>query len=701
MRLDRRRSRSIRPFPLVSVLAVLLCTGCDPTEPRPGSSDDAVAADSSSVEPPDGAEGADTPQGDSVADDAGGTKDGVSAPTVTAGGCNPLAEEWDCLLPYPSDVFTLPDDTLPGGRRVAIPASALPKDVNGATVDLLADHPADGFSVLAQIVAFIPGGIDEEPLVFHTDDRTRTLAATSPTLLLDAETREPVLHFAEVDPKVPAEKGAALVIRPLARLASRHRYVVVLHGLVRPDGSEVPPPDGFRRLRDGETWGDPVLSGLASHFDDAVFPVIEAAGVERSEVQLAWDFTTESDENVTGDLLAIRADAMKRMETEPPAVTDVSVEEDPSEHIARKVTGNLTVPLYQDSPEPGSVIARDASGAPIANGTVAVPFTLLIPKSVWSGALPHPARLLQFGHGFFGSREEIEGDFVSPFADETGMVVIGVDWWGMSSPDVAVVLENLFTDMSHGLRFTERIHQGMVNFMAVTYAARGPLAELAELQLEGAPVYDPDHVYFYGISQGHILGGTYVTLSPHIERAMFSVGGAGFGLMMSRAAPFAGFMALIDNRLEYDTLATLKVVLLMQTTLDRIDPITYLPHLRSDTLEGCPPVRHVLQHVGIGDTSVPNLASHVFARSAGLPELAPVPRELAGIEAKPGPIADSAMVEFDFGVEIPDIPARPVTKENEVHEGVRRLPASIEQVDGFLRPDGVIEQTCSGACDPE
>ena len=36
-----------------------------------------------------------------------------------------------------------------------------------------------------------------------------------------------------------------------------------------------------------------------------------------------------------------------------------------------------------------------------------------------------------------------------------------------------------------------------------------------------------------------------------------------------------------------------------------------------------------------------------------------------------------------------------------VHESVRRNAKIKEQIDNFLQPDGVIEHTCDGPCDPE
>jgi len=60
-------------------------------------------------------------------------------------------------------------------------------------------------------------------------------------------------------------------------------------------------------------------------------------------------------------------------------------------------------------------------------------------------------------------------------------------------------------------------------------------------------------------------------------------------------------------------------------------------------------------------------------------------------------------VEFDFGLEPPlaGDQATPASSSNDAHEGVRRLPAAIEQLDRFFAPDGRVEHTCDEICDPE
>lgn len=691
---------------------VALAGACNSgTDPSPATADaqpagDAAAADAAdTTAAPDGAAGdvASGASGDATGDASGDAADTaadaapIEGPVVTPDGCNPIAAEWDCLLPFPSDVFLRPDPSLPGGRRLDVPDGAVPRDLDGVAPDFEGVHPTDGFSPSSQIGVFVPGGLDPAPLVAHTEDRAASTQPTSPTLLLDAETGERVAHFAELDARQSPEKGAILLIRPARRLKDDHRYVLALHGLVHPDGAAVAPPASFAALRDGGAL-TPTLAALAPAYEQRIFPVVQAAGVPRGDLQLAWELTTATEERSTGDLLAVREDAMALLAAASPAVTVDAVQDDVDALIARRIEGTLTVPLYLDKAEPGGTLARGDDGRPVRTGDATVPFTLQIPRSVWDGTKPAPARFLQFGHGFFGSREEADGGFVREYADRAGMAVACIDWWGMSKADLPVVLESMVLTVSHTMDFTDRVHQAMVNQMALAYALPA-LAELPETA-NGSPLIDPAHVYFYGISQGHILGSVYVTVSPHIERATLAVGGGGFGLMMSRAHPFAAFLSIIDARFGNDFLVSQKIVLLMQTSFDRIDPVSYAPHLLSDTYPGSPASRRVLQHVAIGDTSVPNLASHFFARSLDLPELAPVPRPLFGIPPVDPP-AGSALVEWDFGVEIPDVPSRPVILENEVHEAQRALPASMDQVDAFLREGGLVESFCDGPCDPE
>jgi hypothetical protein len=174
--------------------------------------------------------------------------------------------------------------------------------------------------------------------------------------------------------------------------------------------------------------------------------------------------------------------------------------------------------------------------------------------------------------------------------------------------------------------------------------------------------------------------------------------------MFYRASPFAAFRLILQAPLR-TARAMQALAALAQSTMDRIDPVIYGPWVTSppDFIEGSPAERRVLMHIGLGDASVPNLASWHHARALGLPLLEPSPEPIYGLEAVTAPHDGSALVVFDFGIAEP----RPGTiadldwPSNDVHEGVRRTVAGQAQANAFLAPDGLVLATCDGPCDPE
>lgn len=613
-------------------------------------------------------------------------------------GCNPLASEGDCLLPYPSDVFRQSEGA---GFVVRYPEATWIR-FEGEGIDVAARYPQDGFSVGTPILALLPGGVEPSNLVFYTDDVSRSTGPESPTIVLDPETGERIEHFAELDPNTDELARKALILRPLTRLTPGKRYVVALRGLRAPSGELAPAPPRFLDLRDAEGAADPAIASLSARYEAEVFAPLEAAGVARSELQLAWDFTTRTDQSAIGDMLAMREDLLAKLEVSAPEVSIESVAENPTSHTARKIEAVMRVPLYVDSAEPGAALNREG-GKVAAKGEVEVPFTIWVPKSVAErGPEDEPARLLQYGHGFFGERYEVDGS-AAQLANERGFVVVATDWWGMSASDRGVLVGDLVVDPANTMRFSDRVHQGMANQLALAEVAARVLPTLPELEVQGESAYDPSEVYFYGISMGHILGGTYLALSPRVSRGVLEVGGANFSMMMFRAQPFAAFLALLMLN-DVEALDQQKFAALAQHGFDRLDPFSYAPYVLRERLPGAPTERRVLMRVGIGDASVPNLGTYMHARALGVPLLS-VPGEESsptpiGLERVSSPHDGSGISIYDFGIEASTV-ATPPTEGNVVHDGLRRLEAAKEQLDRFLRPGGLVEHTCEGPCDPE
>ena len=132
--------------------------------------------------------------------------DAVTAEVTALDGCNPLASEHDCLMPFPSDFF-LQDGFVEMGD------ASLTED--GQRLDQFGLHAADGFSASSQIAALFRQPIDDSNLTAPYGDLEETLQPTSATLLIDAETGELVMHAAELDARALDDFGRVLTIRPM------------------------------------------------------------------------------------------------------------------------------------------------------------------------------------------------------------------------------------------------------------------------------------------------------------------------------------------------------------------------------------------------------------------------------------------------------------------------------------------------------
>jgi hypothetical protein len=625
-------------------------------------------------------------------------------------GCQPLLDGSSCLLPFPSDFFRA------DGAVTLTPAASLrsTRDAGPASpLDALARAP-DGFSRLGPVALRLGGPTTLDGLVRVLDDPRAAARDDSATLLLDVDADALVPHVVDLDDRDPSPDTRALVLRPVAPLAPGHRHVVAVRGVRGPDGAPAPPGAGFARLRDRTGADVPALAAIADAFERDVFAPLARRGVDRAALQLAFTFTVRSDDEVRRDLLEVRAATLAWLAARPAALRIDRVDDAPSARTWRAIEGSFDAPMFLDKTGAPARLRRDADGHVVAEGTVRVPFSARVPTSLRDRF--GPGRALMLGHGFFGGREELDAGASAAIADATGAVLLGADGWGMSREDLLVVVDDLVNQPASALRFADRVHQAMANWIVLAAIARGPLAEHPALRRPatpgapgtststagasnaGRPLYDARALDFLGISQGHILGGVHAALNPALDRVVLDVGGAGFASLMARARPFAPFLVFLEQSLPSAT-EQLAYTLLAQLALDAIDPGNWAELVTRTPLDGAAP-RPVLVRAGLGDTQVPNDGTFRHARALGLPLLAPapdvavgVPSDLARVDA---PYAGSALAVFDFGLDVAPLygPARAPDDENPVHDRLRATPEAIAQLRAFLGT-GVIMNPCA------
>mgnify|MGYP001788184685 CR=1 FL=1 len=611
--------------------------------------------------------------------------------------CDPLVPSY-CGFPFPSNVFTRADETSATGRRLALSDALVPdgkKNMSG-TPDVW--NRADGFSAGLALMAHFPGAtIEGLPGPLTID---RSLAADSPTVIIDAGTGERVPHFAELDMSQDDDTRRAFMIRPVVRLKDATRYIVAIRGVVGANGTGDPidPSPVFKALRDIEAMTEePSVEARRPLYAD-IFERLDRAGVGRGDLQLAWDFTTATREHNTAGMLKMRDEALEIVGPDGPKYTIVKTTMDPSPDVGMVVEGMMTVPSYLDKPGPGAHLILGEDGLPQQNGTADFKFTVVVPNSAFITAGPP----LQYGHGLLGSGgEEIQYDYRVKFANTYNYVLFAVDWIGMAKDDYAhigsLVDQGRLNDF---ITVVDRGQQGVLNALLAMRMVSGGLAKDPLLQYKNGPMIKADERYYHGNSQGGIFGSTYMALTTDVQRGMLGVPGMPYSLLLNRSKDFVDpFFILLKNAFP-DPIDLQMVLGLYQMLWDRTEPVGYTPYIRENMLPGTP-AHEVLMPVAIGDHQVSTLGAHIMARTiGGVVNIAPTNRTIFGIDEVPGPYVGSAMIEYSFGLAPEPTTNIPPTDGEDPHGKVRKLGVAEKSLDQFLRT-GTIESFCDGPCDPD
>jgi pimeloyl-ACP methyl ester carboxylesterase len=606
-------------------------------------------------------------------------------------GCENLSSQ-HCLLPWPSDRFLEADSRTVTGWRLAYTANSLPANDAGVRANPRLFSRLDGFSPASRVMVRLLRPVDllvsRAPL---QNDIGRSLAADSPTVLLNMRSGERVAHWVEHDLKEPT----LLWLHPAEVLEANTPYAVALRGLVDGDGQAISAEPGFRAVRDGVRTNASDLESRRPRFDE-LLKALGNAGIERRSLQMAWRFHTASNEAMHGDMLTVRDRGLERLGPAGLGCTVTSVENDygPGDAgvVFRRLRGTYTVPSLMESPRPPTKLARDAEGKPTVKENVEVPFTIIVPRAVAAPAsgLPRPSRVIVYGHGLMSEGDRtISSLGFRQVSESLQSILVATDWAGMSVSDSGAVAEAL-GDINRFASVAERLQQGLLNTLALIRGMKGSCAQLPELRVQGVDLVDPARVYFAGGSQGGIFGATVLRLAPDTDRGVVMVNGAAFPFMIERSIDFAPFIGLFEANYPDRTNRALALASL-QSLWDATDPATWLR---------VPTDRRMLSISVKNDSQVPNLASDLVTRTARLSTLAGTARTPWGTQPAGDNPRDGALV-IDMGDRpVPEGIIAP-TENDKGHSRVLGAASAQGAIDRFLQPQGVIEVRCQGVCDPD
>lgn len=621
-------------------------------------------------------------------------------------GCHPLSEgmaQGSCMLPFPSSYYLVPDDSTDSKFRVSFPAK-LPVADHGDKqypLDPTFFNKRDGFSPASPLLALFAKRVDPKTLV-ASGNIAESIKPSSPVQVIEFGTQKRVPLFAEVDRNVTDGDSQVVIIRPMVRLKPKTRYAVIFLNTVKAvDGGDPGVPDAYKRLAAGEAAKTPEEARVAPMLEET-WEEAKKAGLDTQNILYAWDFRTGSDKPLLDEMIGMRDAMFKQVGDDGPEYTirnifNFTVQE--KKNLMRMVQGIMKVPSFLDKDVPGGTLLRDDNGKPKIRGLGEFRFQVHIPRCVKDKKEPVP--ILIFGHGLFGSAKgEMDSGYQRQLINRLCMVQIGNDWIGLSEPDGGHVGVNVLSNFNNTNHITDRLQQAHVNAVAMIRMAIRRLIKEKALEVDGRNPIDGKEIYYLGISNGAIQGGTMMALSPDIEKGVLNVGAGNWSMMISRSSNFSALSTMLRT-FHANPVERQVIMALVQVHFDIVDPLTYAPYVLSDPKRfGVPPKKLLIQE-GIGDAQVPNIATRLWARTMGLVGVGPLFEKVFQIEEKPGPFDGSAYIQY--GPKPDPYPAdeNVPPKNNRTHEAVRRAESCMKQMETFFKPDGKIQQFCEGSCDPD
>jgi len=603
---------------------------------------------------------------------------------------------------------------------VQVPASMINDAVDGfsPTVQILTHFP-QGVDVVASNLSRLrppcrtPAPPDQDPECIPStgapfvgvrshDDRS----VSDPdhgTVIIGPDGKR-VLHWVENDVAPQSGGRQAFILRPAQSLVPGGRYTVAIRHLIDPAGNPVEAEPAFAAVRDGRPTDIPQLFARRGDMK-SIFKRLGKAGVDRSDLILAFDFIVQSDHSLTHQMLTMRDKGLQWLDEQTEQTflaLPVPVEENdcsvPGTRIWKVIRGVFTVPLFLEGPPVLSSVGEhtvDANDEPVQNGVWReAPFHISLPCLLHPvyGDPTVPVHTLLLGHGIFGKGEDLvrgippaaaalmdfwrnppPGSGLTPRPTREWNYVAGAtDWSGWSRDDLAWVGLNiigLFSSKLHQFAaFPDRHRQGQLNTLILSRMLKRGLfnSDPAFQDAQGhgllpVPEDDPDSGhYYYGISMGGVMGLFHSAISTDIEKFGIDVGSMNFSFLLPRSTQFNrpgdpfSFRARLAAIGISDPLDVAVGLALLHEIWVSADPAGYMTHVTDEynLLPGNDFPKKLYLSPAWLDYQVSNHGTEMTTRTLGISSgPGSLQKGLVGIaDEPPGTALDSALVLWDTGL---------------------------------------------------
>jgi hypothetical protein len=427
--------------------------------------------------------------------------------------CDPL-DTTLCALPFPSFFHMKEDKSTGTGWRVDL--KGLPPLRGGIPLYPKFLNSLDGFSTAAPILFYMDGlkEAHEGPTILSPSlqgpaNIEKSTTELSITLLVNVDDHTLVPHSAEIDyldPTLPL-----VIVIPAQPLRHMTHFAVVVFNASDVNGNRLPRSKGLESVLDA--YGSQRYKRLV----DIVIPALRDAAPwtnftdDPESVQLLFDFVTMSGQCQIGHTRAIRDfglnhvdkwDWQEHVEMVRETKHDCNNE---NSLIARTYHINLDVPSFLKERSRYSTLDSMVfvSGEPVSVEKAKV--MIRVPCSVEKAALGHangkPVKVvMEYGHGLFQNRGEVEDGFLSKMANENGYLLMAMDWRGMSTFDLPVVIKTLIGNPGLFQAVRDNLIQGYSEKLALQHFSRNGMFDW--LKIDGVVIptekNDQPASVFYG-----------------------------------------------------------------------------------------------------------------------------------------------------------------------------------------------------------
>lgn len=622
--------------------------------------------------------------------------------------CDPM-DTTECLLPFPSSFYTVRDDTTETGMRVNIHLEALRSIFRGKNDP---KHPMhvnglDGFSTSGTILFYLDGMKEANGLGYNNDTRLigpneidLSVGPQSMTLLLDVESQELVPHFAEID--YLDDDRPLVIVQSAQSLAHNRSYAVILVDAAGANGRRLQGSQYLAKLLANKDEQELSESEILrrSYYQNVVIPILYNKTApwlnERGAIQMLFDFHTSSLNSQLGTTRRIIKDSLDLIKDESwggwgdhnVRFLDMVESTDSCNNLdstlARILHLEIDVPHFLT----GTNRAESLNGENVSNTIRPLKLVVIIPCSIATGSKSVKA-LVDYGHGFFGSRKELlYAFFIHRLAHEEGYIVFASDWRGMSFLDLAVIQKAFIANPNQLDSVIANIIQGFADKAVAQHFVSSSLLGMSFMQFGGQSIAktEPLRRIFYGISQGGILGSSYSTLlsnlSPDLlDAAIITSAGTPLSLLMSRSLVFPAYQVLLLTSLHNNRCVRIFISLL-QMYFDKVSgPLVGLSGFSENKK-----FKSLIQ-AGIGDPIVTTIGTEIMARDYKASMYSSNPKLIYGIQSEISNSDSACITELLYSREFNEIPSENIVPQvagNGVHDMARQDVALVSQVRAFI-----------------